>query len=65
MAQRLDHVDVTDKHRGVVVLKSPFVATWLLGLASRVRLPGSQDLDRELKDGKFTTQLPLSWALTG
>src|SRR5579871_5414787 len=30
----LDHVDVKDKYSGTIVLKSPFVATWGMGVAA-------------------------------
>jgi peptide/nickel transport system substrate-binding protein len=54
----LDHVDVKDKYSGVIVLKSPFDGTFLMGCASESGsiLPKAAML--KLKDQKFTTQLP-------
>lgn len=54
----LDHVDVTDHYSGTIVLKSPFVATWLLGLASESGTVLPKAAVEKLKEGKFTTQLP-------
>ena len=54
----LDHVEVHDKYRGAIVLKSPFVGTFLLGIAtfSGTILPKVAMM--KLKDQKFTTELP-------
>jgi len=54
----LDHVEVKDKYSGVIVLKSPFDGTFLMGVASESGsiLPKAAML--KLKDQKFTTQLP-------
>jgi peptide/nickel transport system substrate-binding protein len=54
----LDHVEVKDSHSGVVVLKSPFVATWLLGIASESGSILPKALTEKLPDGKFTTEFP-------
>src|SRR5262249_1603432 len=54
----LDHVDVKDKYSGVIVLKSPFQGTFLMGCASESGsiLPKAAML--KLKDQKFTTEFP-------
>ena len=51
----LDHVEVKDKYSGVIVLKSPFDGTFLMGVASESGsiLPKAAML--KLKDQKFTT----------
>ncbi|QEX14994.1 ABC transporter substrate-binding protein [Hypericibacter terrae] len=54
----LDHVDVKDSHSGVIVLKTPFVATWLLGIASESGAILPKKLTEKLPDGKFTTEFP-------
>jgi len=54
----LDHVDVKDKYSGVIVLKSPFVATWLMGIASESGAILPKAAMEKLQDQKFTTQLP-------
>ncbi|MEA2778908.1 MAG: peptide/nickel transport system substrate-binding protein [Rhodospirillaceae bacterium] len=54
----LDHVDLKDKYSGVIVLKSPFVATWLMGIASESGAIVPKAAVEKLKDGKFTTKLP-------
>jgi peptide/nickel transport system substrate-binding protein len=54
----LDHVEVKDRHSGVLVLKSPFVATWLMGLASESGAILPKAAVEKLPDKKFTTQLP-------
>jgi peptide/nickel transport system substrate-binding protein len=54
----LDHVDVKDKYSGVIVLKSPFVATWLMGIASESGSILPKAAVMKLKDEKFTTELP-------
>jgi peptide/nickel transport system substrate-binding protein len=54
----LDRVDVKDKYSGVIVLKSPFVATWMMGIASESGSILPKVAVEKLKDKKFTTQLP-------
>jgi peptide/nickel transport system substrate-binding protein len=54
----LDHVDIKDKYSGVIVLKSPFVATWMMGIASESGSIVPMAAVKKLKDEKFTTQLP-------
>lgn len=54
----LDHVDVKDKYSGVVVLKQPFAATFLMGIASESGSIVPKAAVEKLKDKKFTTQLP-------
>jgi peptide/nickel transport system substrate-binding protein len=54
----LDHVDVKDKHSGVIVLKSPFAGTWLMGIASESGSILPKAAVEKLKDKKFTTKLP-------
>jgi peptide/nickel transport system substrate-binding protein len=55
----LDHVDVTDKYSGVIVLKSPYVAVFLIGVASESGSILSKAAVSKLKDEKFTTDLPV------
>jgi peptide/nickel transport system substrate-binding protein len=57
----LDHVDVKEKYSGVVVLKSPFPGTWLMGIASESGSILPKALMMKLKDEKFTTQLPAQY----
>jgi peptide/nickel transport system substrate-binding protein len=54
----LDKVDVEDKYNGVIVLKSPFAATFLMGIASESGSIIPKAATEKLKDGKFTTELP-------
>jgi peptide/nickel transport system substrate-binding protein len=54
----LDHVDVTDKYSGTIVLKSPYVAVFLIGVASESGTILSKAAVSKLKDEKFTTELP-------
>ena len=51
----LDHVEVTDKYSGTIVLKSPFVAIWTMTLAfdSGYILPKSKV--EALPDARYTT----------
>jgi peptide/nickel transport system substrate-binding protein len=54
----LDHVDVKDKYSGTIVLKSPFVAVWLMGMASESGTIVPKALVEKMKDQKFTMPLP-------
>jgi peptide/nickel transport system substrate-binding protein len=54
----LDRVDVADKYSGTIVLKSPFVATWLLALASESGTIVPKAAVETLTDKKFTIPLP-------
>jgi peptide/nickel transport system substrate-binding protein len=54
----LDHVDVKDKYSGVIVLKSPFVATWLMGVASESGTILPKAAMEKLPDQKYTTKFP-------
>jgi len=54
----LDRVDVTDKLSGVVVLKAPYAAVFLVGLASESGSIVPKAAVEKLKDQKFTTELP-------
>lgn len=54
----MDHVDVKDKYGGVIVLKSPFAGTWLMGIASESGSILPKAAMVKLKDEKFTTELP-------
>jgi peptide/nickel transport system substrate-binding protein len=54
----LDHVEVKDKLSGVIVLKSPFAATFLMGIASESGSILPKVAVEKLKDQKFTTELP-------
>lgn len=57
----LDHVEVKDKYNGTVVLKSPFAATFLMGLASESGTIVPKSKMEGLKDQKFTTELPAQY----
>ena len=54
----LDHVEVTGKYSGTIILKSPFVATWLMGLASDSGSIVPKSLVEKMKDQKYTMPLP-------
>lgn len=54
----LEKVDVKDKYSGVIVLKSPFGATFLLGIASESGSIVPKAAVEKLADQKFTTELP-------
>ncbi len=54
----LDRVDVKDKYNGVIVLKSPFAATFLMGIASESGSIVPKAAVEKLPDMKFTTELP-------
>ncbi len=54
----LDRVDVKDKYNGVIVLKSPFAATFLMGIASESGSIVPKAAVEKLTDMKFTTELP-------
>jgi peptide/nickel transport system substrate-binding protein len=54
----LEKVDVKDKLSGVIVLKSPFAATFLMGIASESGSIVPKSVVEKLPDQKFTTELP-------
>ncbi len=54
----LYRVDVIDTHSGVIVLKSPFVATFLLALAAEPGAILPKAATEALPDGKFATEFP-------
>ena len=54
----LEKVDVKDKLSGVIVLKSPFAATFLMGIASESGSIVPKAAVEKLTDQKFTTELP-------
>ena len=54
----LDHVEVKDKYNGVIVLKSPFAATFLMGVASESGAIVPKAGVEKLKDQKYTTEFP-------
>ena len=54
----LEKVDVKDKYNGVIVLKSPFAATFLMGIASKSGSVVPKAAVEKLTDQKFTTELP-------
>jgi peptide/nickel transport system substrate-binding protein len=54
----LEKVDVADKYSGVIVLKSPFAATFLMGIASESGSIVPKAAVEKLPDKKFTTELP-------
>ena len=54
----LDHVEVKDKYSGVIVLKAPFAATFLMGVASESGSIVPKSATEKLTDQKFTTEFP-------
>ena len=54
----LDKVEVKDASNGVIVLKSPFAAAFLMGIASESGSVVPKGATEKLKDQKFTTELP-------
>lgn len=54
----LDRVDVVDTYSGVIVLKSPFVATFLLAIAAEPGAILPKAAVEALPDAKFTTEYP-------
>ncbi len=54
----LERVDVKDKLNGVIVLKAPFAATFLMGIASESGTIVPKAIVEKLPDQKFTTELP-------
>ncbi|MBI2718084.1 MAG: hypothetical protein HY245_03225 [Rhizobiales bacterium] len=54
----LDRVDIKDKYSGVIVLKTPFAATFLMGVASESGSIVPKAATEKLKDQKFTTEFP-------
>jgi peptide/nickel transport system substrate-binding protein len=54
----LDHVEVTDKYSGVVVLNKPFAPVWLLSMTTVVGSIVSKAAVEALPDKKFTTEIP-------
>jgi peptide/nickel transport system substrate-binding protein len=57
-------VEVKDKYSGVIVLKSPFAATFLIGVASESGTILPKVAVKKLKDQRFTTELPANAAPT-
>jgi peptide/nickel transport system substrate-binding protein len=54
----LERVDVKDALSGVIVLKAPFPATFLMGVATESGSIVPKAVVEKLKDQKFTTELP-------
>lgn len=54
----LDHVDVTDKYSGVIVLNKPFAPVWLLSVTSSVGSILCKAAVEKLPDQKMGTELP-------
>jgi peptide/nickel transport system substrate-binding protein len=54
----LDKVEVKDKQSGTIVLKQPYAATFLMGVASESGSIVPKAAVEKLKDQKFTTELP-------
>lgn len=54
----LETIEVKDKYNGVIVLKSPFAATFLMGIASESGSVVPKAATEKLPDQKFTTELP-------
>ncbi|MEI9425637.1 ABC transporter substrate-binding protein [Mesorhizobium sp. Cs1299R1N1] len=54
----LDHVDVKDKYNGTIVLKSPFVAAMLIGVASVAGTIIPKSLVEKMNDQKYSVPLP-------
>lgn len=57
----LERVDVKDTHSGVIVLKAPFAATFLMGIASESGTIVPKSKVEALPDQKFTTVLPAQY----
>lgn len=57
----LERVDVKDPHNGVIVLKAPFAATFLMGIASESGTIVPKAKVEALPDQKFTTELPAQY----
>jgi len=54
----LERVDVKDAQSGTIVLKAPFAATFLMGVASESGTILPKSKVEKLPDQKFTTELP-------
>ena len=54
----LDHVDVTDKYSGVIVLNKPFSPVWLLSMTTVVASIVSKAAVEKLPEKKYTTDIP-------
>jgi peptide/nickel transport system substrate-binding protein len=54
----LDHVDVTDKYSGVIVLNKPFAPVWLLSMTTVVASIVSKAAVEKLPEKKYTTDIP-------
>jgi peptide/nickel transport system substrate-binding protein len=54
----LDHVDVTDKYSGVIVLNKPFAPVWLLSMTAAVGSIVCKAAVEKLPEKKFTTEFP-------
>jgi peptide/nickel transport system substrate-binding protein len=54
----LDKVEVKDKYNGTIVLKTPYAAVFLMGVASESGSIVPKAAVEKLKDQKFTTELP-------
>ncbi|MGH6930234.1 MAG: ABC transporter substrate-binding protein, partial [Dongiaceae bacterium] len=54
----LDHVDVTDKYSGVVVLNKPFAPVWLLSMTTVVGSVVCKAAVEKLPEKKYTTEIP-------
>jgi peptide/nickel transport system substrate-binding protein len=54
----LERVDVTDKYSGTIVLKSPFVAVWMMGIVSESGAIVPKAGIEKLPEGKYTTKFP-------
>jgi peptide/nickel transport system substrate-binding protein len=58
----LDHVEVTDKYSGVIVLNKPFAPVWLLSMTTVVASIVSKAAVEKLPEKKFTTDIPAQCA---
>jgi peptide/nickel transport system substrate-binding protein len=54
----LDHVEVTDKYSGVIVLNKPFAPVWLLSMTTVVASIVSKAAVEKLPEKKYTTEIP-------
>ncbi len=54
----LDHVEVTDKYSGVIVLNKPFAPVWLLSMTTVVASIVSKAAIEKLPEKKYTTDVP-------
>jgi peptide/nickel transport system substrate-binding protein len=54
----LDHVEVTDKYSGLIVLNKPFAPVWLLSMTTVVATVVCKAAVEKLPEKKYTTEIP-------